>query len=383
MELTLFVDHQCNLRCTYCYGGAKVSRPMSLATMRKAVALAVAERPARLDVSFFGGEPLLRPAFLREAIEHVERTLDAMAPPRPRLLFVVNTNATRVDDAIVETLSPPRPVSVFASLDGPRDVHDLHRVAASGVGSFDDALAGIARLQAARVPVHLVAVIRPEAARRLGDVVRTAVSLRPPRLVLQPDLRADWTEEAIDDLRAGLRDAGRAWADDFRSGGALALEPMLTKILAHTRGGVPCPRRCSFGGDLAVAPSGRIYPCAQMIGEDTSDELVIGDVDLGLDSQRASGLRRAKDAVEQVCAPCAIRDRCESHCGCRQLGASGRLGQVTAAFCEIERAMVEAADEVAEALWAERCEAFVDFVYRRAWVESEGAQLTTLRTGRS
>lgn len=38
MELTLFVEHQCNLRCTYCYTGDKFTRRMSSETIdRKSV----------------------------------------------------------------------------------------------------------------------------------------------------------------------------------------------------------------------------------------------------------------------------------------------------------------------------------------------------------
>ena len=40
MELTLVLDHHCNLRCTYCYAGDKFSRRMSEATMRRAIDLA-------------------------------------------------------------------------------------------------------------------------------------------------------------------------------------------------------------------------------------------------------------------------------------------------------------------------------------------------------
>ena len=67
MELTLFVDHQCNLRCTYCYNGDKFSRRMSIEVVRDAIRLALGSARDGLDVSFFGGEPLLHPAFLAEA----------------------------------------------------------------------------------------------------------------------------------------------------------------------------------------------------------------------------------------------------------------------------------------------------------------------------
>ena len=40
-ELTLMVNHACNLRCTYCYTGAKLHRPMSTQTACAAIDRAV------------------------------------------------------------------------------------------------------------------------------------------------------------------------------------------------------------------------------------------------------------------------------------------------------------------------------------------------------
>ncbi|MBK9001922.1 MAG: hypothetical protein IPM35_39870 [Myxococcales bacterium] len=64
-----------------------------------------------MDLSLFGGEPLLRVGSLRETFEYVEARLAAMPEPRPRLRFIVNTNATLVNDEVIELLSAPRRVT--------------------------------------------------------------------------------------------------------------------------------------------------------------------------------------------------------------------------------------------------------------------------------
>ncbi len=137
------------------------------------------------------------------------------------------------------------------------------------------------------------------------------------------------------------------------------------------------------GTEFAVAPSGRIYPCGQMIQEDGSDGLVIGHLDQGVDLEKLLELQRAKDRVELVCAPCALRDRCESHCGCRHLALSGELGTVTAALCELEAASIAAADQVASALYQEQCPRFLDLYYRTPWFPAKNSRLTELRRARN
>jgi hypothetical protein len=90
-------------------------------------------------------------------------------------------------------------------------------------------------------------------------------------------------------------------------------------------------------------------------------------------------LQKAKDRVEETCAPCALRDRCQSHCGCRHVALTGELGLINQALCEIEESFILAADEVARVLTAERCPAFIDAYYRRQHRPAAGSTLTSLR----
>jgi len=384
MELTLFVEHQCNLRCTYCYTGEKFTRPMDSNTMRRAVDLALKLPTPHLDISFFGGEPLLRRDLVRETVDYAEHAVRNLDGRKPTLRFLMNTNATLLDNDDIELMAPPRSWTVFVSLDGPRDVHDRHRIHASGKGSFDDVIAGIDKLRARRIPFQLVAVVNTATAPHLGETVATLAPLGATKVTLAPNFRDDWTEESIRGLRSGLQDAGRTWMNLFRAGTTLPLEPLHTKILTHLKGGIPCPSRCMMGGsEFCVTPRGRIYPCAQMVGEDTADDLVIGTVDTGLLPDRIAALQTAKDRVEITCEPCAIRDRCQSHCGCRHIALSGKLGEITAALCEIEAAFIDAADGVAETLYQEQCQAFIDYYYKKSWVASRGGVLTQLRRSKN
>lgn len=383
MELTLFFDHACNLRCTYCYNGEHFSRRMSSEVMRKAIDLGLAQAPPHIDLSVFGGEPLLHFDLLRETEAYVAERLAQLNGPRPTIRWLVNTNGTRFTDAILDWLAPPRITTVFVSLDGPRDVHDKFRLTRSGGGSYDKILAGLAQLRERGIAFQLVAVVNVETARRLGDTVRTLVDLGAARVTLAPNFRDAWTDAAIEDLRAGLAEAGAACIDLFRSGRAYPVDPFHTKILTHLKGGIPCPSRCLIAGnELCVSPLGKLYPCAQMVQEDANDHLVIGTVDTGVDPVRVAALQSAKDRVEDTCASCALRDRCQSHCGCRHLALSGELGTITATLCETEAAFIDAADQLAETLFAEQNATFLDYYYHRPWTAAPGGVLTQLRRAR-
>ena len=383
MELTLFVDHACNLRCTYCYNGEHFTRRMPSEVMRRAIDLGLAMQPRHVDLSLFGGEPLLRFGFVREIEEYVESRLATLAGPKPSLRWLVNTNGTLFTDEILDWLAPPRIATVFVSLDGPRDVHDKFRLTRGGKGSYEKILAGLERLRERQIAFQLVAVVNVETAPRLGATVAELSELGAKRVTLSPNFRDDWTDAAIDRLREGLAGAAEHWIGMFRAGRQEPIDPLHTKILTHLKGGIPCPSRCLIAGnELCVAPSGKIYPCAQMVQEDRNDELVIGTVEAGIDEAKVAALQRGKDRVEATCEPCALRDRCQSHCGCRHLALSGRLGEITATLCETEAAFIDAADQVAETLFAEQNPAFIDYYYKRPWTASAGGVLTQLRRAR-
>jgi uncharacterized protein len=383
LELTLFVDHQCNLRCAYCYNGEKFSRRMPLETAERAVDLVLRKPVRHLDLAFFGGEPLLHLDFLQATTAYAERSLAALPARRPNLRVIVNTNGTRWSSAALDWLAPPRLATVFVSVDGPRDAHDRHRLDARGQGTFDQVLAGLATLREREIAFQVLAVVSVATASRLADTMKLLLGLGARKINLSVNYRDAWTDDACRELARGLHAAGEVWMDHFRSGQALPVDPFHTKILTHLKGGIPCPSRCLLGGhELTVSPTGRIYPCAQMVGEDTRDDLVIGDVDGGVDSERVTALQRAKDRVEHVCTPCGLRDRCQSHCGCRHLALSGSLGEITATLCETESAFIEAADRIAETLFSEQCETFLDYYYRRPWAPAAGSQLTQLRLSR-
>jgi radical SAM protein with 4Fe4S-binding SPASM domain len=225
-----------------------------------------------------------------------------------------------------------------------------------------------------------VAVVRPESARHLGDTTRALFELGSGQVVLTPDLRAPWTADSIAELHAGLRDAGETWKAFFRRGRAILFEPLHGKILTHLKEGIPCPERCTLAGrSFAVAPSGRLYACGQMIGEDGDDRLAIGTVDAGFDPERVAQLQQRRDRVEKTCAPCSLRERCQSRCGCRHLALTSELGQINQTLCEIEESFILAADEVASTLMAEKCSTFLATYYPRAHRPAEVARLTRMR----
>jgi uncharacterized protein len=374
MELCLVLDHACNLRCRYCYTGAKRAARMSREVIRSAVALALREDPNWLSVSLFGGEPLLHPGVLGEVECVVLETIEE-SRLEPSVRWLLNTNAMLLEQAALDWLCPPRQALVFVSLDGDSRVHDRNRVDASGRGSHRATLDGIAKLRERGIPFQTMAVVAPDTAGELGESLGYLLELGAQRICFQPDFRDHWSDCALLDFQRGVSDMARVWSGAFTSGQQPVVEPLHTKVLSHLSGGGVCPARCQLvTQEMAVAPSGRIYPCAEMVGEDLGGPLVVGHVDHGLDRDRVLELRMRAARVHEGCRECSLRSRCQFHCACRQLALAGELGRVTGVLCQLEACWIDAADGIASELVATECKAFVDLYYNQGWALAGGAK---------
>jgi uncharacterized protein len=378
MELCLVVDHACNLRCRYCYTGEKRSAAMSDDVIRSAIDWALRQSTGWLSITLFGGEPLLHPNILQTVERAVVETL-AAHDTGTKLRWLLDTNATLFTDASLGWLATHKPSKVFVSLDGTAEAHDRHRMDTHGEPTHRRVVEGIRRLRERGIPFDIVAVVSPDTAHLLAQSLEFLLTLGAEQVQFQVNLRAEWSGSHLQAFAGHARGAAQVWAENFRQGRAAVVAPFHSKVLSHLFGELHLPSRCQIATrEVAIAPSGRIYPCAEMVGEDQRDDFVIGHVGSGLDVTRVQQLRELVQRVHETCRECALKSRCLNGCGCRQLASTGHLGHIAASLCETENAWIDAADAVAEMLVTERCAPFLDFYYGQKWAVPSPSSEQTL-----
>ncbi len=151
----------CNIACTYCYLPARNDR----ATMPQATVRRVFERlfasgfaAPELAVIWHAGEPLaVGCGFYHEAFAAIE----ALRPPGVQVVHSIQTNGMLLSDEWCKLFEVWK-VRVGVSIDGPRAVHDAHRVTRAGRGTFDRTMQGIRLLQQRGIPFHALAVLSTE-----------------------------------------------------------------------------------------------------------------------------------------------------------------------------------------------------------------------------
>ena len=358
MQVTLVLTHACNLACGYCYMGEHFARAMPDDVADAAVDLAF-RQPGDPWIAFFGGEPLLE---WERMLAVGQAATDRAAQEGRRLTLQVTTNGTLVTADRARELAQRR-YRVAVSLDGTREAHEAGRPARGGRSSFDAALAGARRLGEVGASLEIIAVTSPSNVRHLGASVAFLADLPIERLTLNPCYEAAWSEEDLAAWERGLEEAAQVYEARMRSGRPLAMPTFDNKLLAAVKGGVGAREICGGGlRELAVAPSGRLYPCARLVGEDRGGRLVLGDVRRGPDEAAMNAI--ATGPADPSCGPCAERWRCGASCACANLAETGTTHLPGGVQCWHERTSARIADDVGHRLLGrEPCRTFVDWTY--------------------
>lgn len=336
--LTLVVNHACNLRCSYCYTGAKFSAPMDHGTGVTAIERGFRSLIPRghLDIGFFGGEPLLESPRILDWMTHA-RASGAKSGAAVR--FNVTTNGTISHQAAWQVMMA-EDLELAVSFDGNPDAHDRHRRDTLGCGSAAVVAATLQQLLKAGKSPCVVMVVRPDNLEFLPRGLNYLRDLGVREVHLSLDLWCTWTSgdgRRLGDAVDRIAVLWRQWLPDFSLNWFDAKAAQLAGL--ETRGS---STRCGFGrGEIAVAPSGRLYPCERLVGEDRpGNHLCLpGDVSAGIDF-----LNFGPPAFQrsELCSRCALVEACDTTCRCSNFIRTGDVNRPDGLLCILSKAVAAA-----------------------------------------
>lgn len=332
-SLTLMVNHACNLRCKYCYTGSKFNRAMSGGLGDQAIrrALASTKTGGRLDLGFFGGEPLIEANRIREWIQYA----NVLALKRDvRIVPHLTTNGTILTPEAWSLMLDPG-LELAVSCDGARGTNDRSRIFADGRGSMAVVESTISELLDHGRDFQVIMVVRPDSVDELPGNLEYLNALGVRRFSISLDLWTTWTSEDANHLETALKELGAYW----RAGLPYLSINLFDVKLAHLAG-VPQSEPvtlCGFGhGEIAVAPSGNLYPCERLIADDARDNpsRLAGDVHDGEDFLRI-GPAESREAA--ACNDCAIQTACSTSCRCSNFVRTGDVRRPDGLLCLLDK----------------------------------------------
>jgi uncharacterized protein len=339
----------CNIECTYCYLPNRRDRSVMSTDTLRALFERVFESgwvaPA-ITVIWHAGEPLVLPsAYYRDAFALIE----SMRPKDIALRHAFQTNGMLITDEWCALFRDHR-VGVGVSLDGPRHLHDAHRVTRGGRGTFDRTMAGIRVLQRQGVEFHVITVLSSSSLDDPESLVNFYLQEGIDQVCFnveesEGDHRSELFEMA--DLRARFNTfLDRFWRLARQSGRfsyIREIDGMLPRILRPQEAVMGNEQVAGFGM-LNVACNGDVSSFSpELLGlkDERYGDFIIGNVHRhSLDEMRTSDVmqRMTRDIALGVAA---CRDSCDyfSVCGggapINKLTENGSFASGRTRFCEL------------------------------------------------
>ena len=134
LNLFLFPTEKCNFRCTYCYEDHRIGKmsPALIGGIKKLLLVRFNDLK-RLDISWFGGEPLLA----KELIYDISDFILNNAPKSLDYAGNITTNGYNLNGRTFEKLIKYKITYFQISLDGDRLMHDQTRIRKDKNPTFD------------------------------------------------------------------------------------------------------------------------------------------------------------------------------------------------------------------------------------------------------
>ena len=346
--IVLNVNTGCNLGCSYCYKEDLAvpadGQRMQFETARKSIELLLREGQARerINVVFFGGEPLTNLPLIKEVVAYAERRCAELGKHAD---FSLTTNATLLKEETVDWLNEHR-FGISISMDGPRHLHDRHRLTVGGQGTYD-VVARKARMLVERYTARPVGA-RVTLARGNTGVIAIhdhlineigfyEVGFAPVTSADNAAFNLTDTElQAVFDEMKALGRAYEAAAIRGENTGFSNLHQLMTDLHEGTRKALPCGAGV---GMLAVDNAGALNLCHRFTG---SDLPTYGDIDTGIDKRRLGAfLAEAADRDGRGCATCRVRNLCAGGCYHESYARFDNPLQPVYHYCEIMRDWID------------------------------------------
>ncbi|TAJ93363.1 MAG: quinohemoprotein amine dehydrogenase maturation protein [Gammaproteobacteria bacterium] len=340
--IVLNVNSGCNLSCTYCYKEDVTApangRRMDFETARGAVDLLLRESGSatRLNVVFFGGEPLSNLPLIRAVVDYAEQAGPSCGK---EVDFSLTTNATLLSDTVIAYLDA-KGFGITISIDGPREIHDRNRITRGGQGSYAVVAERSRRLLeryrsrpvGARVTLtHGVTDVRGIWDHLYNDLGFYEVGFAP--VTSGTDDAFALTGVELREVFAGFKSLGAHFLNEALAGrrcGFSNLQRLINDLHEGTRKLLPCG---AGAGMLAVDQNGGINLCHRFSGSDLPR---FGDIAQGIDHPRLNQfLGERMDRAGLPCAECRIRNLCSGGCYHESYSRFDDPGHPVTHYCDL------------------------------------------------
>lgn len=299
ISVSIATTMACNLRCPYCFEeGNKSNEMMSEDVAEAIVKYLVAKRKHEINVTWFGGEPLMN-------FKVIEKISNSLKEHNVTFSASIITNGTLLTDDMIRKLTHFSINSIQITLDGEQEQHNAKRFFANGKGTYLHILENVDNLL------------------RLSDIrVVLKVNLDKENILSYEKLCKEIKKrygDYIDKKRVIISHNFVRNRNNFKGcENCLSEEEYFDRFYDNNKAinyisniAAPCPLRSR--SDFAIGPDGNIYKCLEFLGNKKKTVGNILSYDINVKNQACYAL----DFIpfdDNKCCNCEILPLCGGGC---------------------------------------------------------------------
>ncbi len=348
--LCLNIAHDCNLSCRYCFAGEgsygknppEKLMPPEIGRAAIDFLLRQAEGKTHLEIDYFGGEPLLNMESIKDITAYARQKEKKKGV---KFHFTLTTNGLLLREDIKNYLRE-EDFSVILSLDGRPHVHDRMRVFSDGSPSYAMVKERLQRFVKEWEGSYYVRGTFTRYNRDFSRDVAHLVDLGFRRISLEPVIAS------FEDDCALTTDDLTVLEEEYQKLAAYYLEmkkkgdPFSFFHFEVNLEGGPCIYKrlsgCGAGDEyLAVTPTGDLYPCHQLVEDET---LLLGNVQKPhLFKQPSKKAFPPAGPLHNQCRHCWARYHCGGGCRAAAKIINGSFTRPSKLECALQKKRLECA----------------------------------------
>lgn len=349
-SLALHLVHDCNLRCTYCYGeGGSYGgerKPMTEETAYKAIDFLISNSGelSSVNITLFGGEPLLNMPLIKKIVEYSRKKEQETGK---KITLGTTTNGTLLTEETRKYLTD-NDITVGVSIDGPKEVHDSCRININGQGSYDQMIENTKNLineRSGRVTARITLTRNCMQMDKIMQFIEGMGFRKVNIAFVSGDDDAPITIKK-DDFEIIAQEYEKI-ADRMVN----ALEhnvPFYNNLFySHLRqlnNKKPMLYNCGAGRKyMAVDPDGNLFICHRFVGK---DDYKLGTVFSEINKEKVKEVAYAYVDHKETCKSCWARYLCAGGCFYNSYDRGGNLLAAPDVYCDLYKKQYEISIEL-------------------------------------
>lgn len=300
----------------------------------------------KIDFGFFGGEPLLEFELMKKIVDYI-REKNEEHPIKCNLS--ITTNGTLLSEEILGFLQY-HDFNLCISLDGNMEINDKNRLYSDGSSTFKDVMNNIDLALRYLPDTQVNAVISPDTIESMPETIRFFIENGMKKIHFNLNICSEWNLETLKKVEEKYKQLSKIYIDNYENGNEIALNIFDNKIIVMLKGGYSEEDKCGMGKtEWGFSPSGNIYPCERLIGEDDDRGLCMGNISNNRSNIKPPEINK-ESKTKIICDKCIYNQYCMNWCGCTNHHLTGSFTEIDPFFCVNEQIMIKNSVDILSSL---------------------------------